>query len=161
MVDHGAIIGALAVLAGSSVGALGPVMSNYVLQRSQTRHDLLNHQLTQREALYAEFIKEASRVYATSLTAHLEGFEGLVLLYSLVGRIRLLASGPVLAEAEALVRRVVIHFGEPDLTVEQMRMSALSTESDPLAEFSVACREELFNILNGRSQFSTLASPKH
>lgn len=157
-IDHGTIIGALAVLAGSSVGALGPVLSNYVLQRSQTQHDLLNRQITQRETLYSEFIKEASRIYAKSLTTHLGGFEDLVALYALVSRIRLLASEPVLVAAEGLVRRVVLHYGEADLTLEQVRVSALSAETDPLAGFSVACRNELCDILERRSRFTTLAN---
>lgn len=157
-IDHGTIIGALAVLAGSSVGALGPVLSNYVLQRSQTQHDLLNRQITQRETLYSEFIKEASRIYANSLITHLGDFENLVSLYALVSRIRLLASEPVLVAAEALVRRVVLHYGEPDMTVEQMRVSALSADTDPLAAFSVACRQELCDILDRRSKFTTLSN---
>ena len=148
-VDHGTIIGALAVLAGSSVGAIGPVLSNYVLQRGQSRHEILNRQIAQRETLYSEFIKEASRCYANSLTTHMGEVEDIVSLYALVSHIRLLASDRVLIAAEALVRRIVLNYGEPDVTVEQMREAALSADTDPLAEFSIACREELRDILDG------------
>ena len=154
-IDHGALIGAFAVLAGSSVGAMGPVLSNYVLQRTQSQYDLSNKRVAQRETLYAEFLKEASRSYANSLTNHLGEFEDIVSLYALVSHIRLLATEPVLLAAEALVRRIILHYGEPDLTVEQMRSAALSSDTDPFAEFSLACRKELRDILEKRSRRTT------
>jgi hypothetical protein len=65
---NNAVLTALAALAGSTVGALGPVLSNYVLQRSQTQRDLMSKLIAQRENLYSDFIKEASSVYANSVT---------------------------------------------------------------------------------------------
>jgi hypothetical protein len=143
-----AIISTLAALGGSSVGALAPTLSNYVLQRSQTQRDLLNRQMSQRETLYSDFIKEASRVYANSLTDSLESLDELVSLYALVSRIRLLASEPVVNAAETLVRQILEHYGEPNLSVEQMRAAAVAAHADPLDVFSFACRKELQDILN-------------
>ena len=142
-----AIVSVLAALTGSTVGGLAPVLSNYVLQRGQTQRDLLNRQITQRETLYSDFIKEASRLYANSVTHSLEDLDDLVSLYALVSRIRLLASEPVLHAAEAFVRQIVLHYGEANLTVEQTRAAALSAKADPLDAFSFACRRELRDIL--------------
>ena len=144
---NNAIVSVLAALTGSSVGGLAPVLSNYVLQRAQTQRDLLNRQITQRETLYSDFIKEASRLYANSVTHSLENLDDLVSLYALVSRIRLLASEPVLNAAESFVKQIVLHYGEPNLTVEQMRAAALSAKADPLDVFSFACRRELGDIL--------------
>jgi hypothetical protein len=141
-----AIISTLAALCGSAVGALAPVLSNFIFQRSVTRRDLLNMQISRREALYSDFINEASRLYAKSVTNSLEDLDELVSLYALVSRIRLMAAQPVVRSAEAFVKQIVMHFGEPNLTVEQMRASALSAKADPLDIFSIACREELRNI---------------
>jgi hypothetical protein len=141
-------VSVLAALTGSSVGGLAPVLSNYVLQRSQTQRDLLNRQITQRETLYSDFIREASRLYANSVTHSLENLDDLVSLYALVSRIRLLASEPVLHAAEAFVKQIVQHYGEPNLTVEQMRAAAFSAKSEPLDLFSLACRRELRDILH-------------
>jgi hypothetical protein len=46
-----AMVGVLAALTGSTIGGLAPVMSNYVLQRGQTKRDLLNRQITQKSNL--------------------------------------------------------------------------------------------------------------
>jgi hypothetical protein len=142
-----AIISALAALGGSAVGALAPIWSNFILQRSVTQRDLLNKQISQRETLYSDFINEASRSYATSMTHNLENMDELVSLYALVSRIRLLATEPVVRSAEAFVKLIVMHYGEPNLTVEEMRAAALSAKVDPLDVFSIACRKELRMIL--------------
>ena len=144
---NSAIIGTLAALGGSSIGALGPIFSNYVLQRGQTQRDLLLRQVIDREALYSDFINEASRIYAQSLTHCLEAPEELVSLYALVRRIRLLASDIVVNAAERVVEQVVKQYGEPNRTVEQMRAAAFLREENHLDDFSLACREELQNIL--------------
>jgi hypothetical protein len=49
-------ISALAALGGSSLGTLGTVLSNYVLQRSATRRDLMNHVFANRQTLYSVHI---------------------------------------------------------------------------------------------------------
>jgi hypothetical protein len=58
-----------------------------------------------------------------------------------------LASEPVLLTAENFVKQIVQHYGEPNLTVEQIRAAALSAMADPLDVFSLACRKELGDIL--------------
>jgi hypothetical protein len=141
------IVGALAALGGSSIGAMAPVLSSYMLQRSVAQRELSNREINLRETLYAEFIKEASRIYLISLTHVLDNLDDLVLLYSLVSRIRLFATEPVVAAAEGLVKRIVAHYGRPNLTVEQVRTAALSAAADPLDVFSFACRKELRTLL--------------
>ncbi len=142
-----AMINIIAALSGTAVGSLAPVLSNYVLQRSVTQRDLLNRQLGQRESLYSDFIKEASSLYADAAIHELGDIQDLVSLYALVSRIRLLASAPVVKAAEDFVRLIVRQYGERNLTVEEMRSSALSAKADPLDVFSFACRKELRGIL--------------
>ena len=151
-----AIISALAALGGSSVGALAPVLSNFILERSVTRRELLNRQIAQRETLYSDFINEASRIYAKSVMRNLEGMDELVSLYALVSRIRLMATESVVREAETFVKLIVTRFGEPNLTVEQIRTAALSTNGEPLDRFSLACRKELRIILRRRELSATI-----
>jgi len=142
-----AMTSALAALCGSAIGALAPVLSNYILQRSTTKRDLLNRQLGQRETLYSDFIQEASHLYADAMLHELEGLSDLVSLYALVSRIRLLASDPVFQAAEDFVKLIVQHYGDTNLTVGQMRDAVLSAEAAPLDAFSLACRDELREIL--------------
>jgi hypothetical protein len=68
-----AIISAVAALGGSSVGALAPVLSNFIFERGVTQRELLNRQIAQRETLYSDFINEGSRIYAKSVMRNLEG----------------------------------------------------------------------------------------
>ena len=142
-----AMLSTLAALAGSAVGSLAPVLSSYVLEKSATRRELLNRQLGQRESIYADFISKASRLYAHSMTHEIEDINDLVSLYALVSQIRLLASEPVIHAAEGFVKLIVKHYGEPNMTFEQMRAAALSAKADPLDVFSFACRKELRSIM--------------
>jgi hypothetical protein len=142
-----AMLSALAALGGSSVGALSPILSSYVLQRSQAQRDLLVRQVVERETLYSDFINEASRVYAHSQTRNLECLDELVSLYARVSRIRLLATEPVINAAEVLVRQIVMQYGEPNLTIEETRAAAVAAKADPLDVFGFACRGELEEIL--------------
>ncbi len=141
------LIGALAALGGSSIGAIAPVLSSYVLQRSVAERETSNRDIALREALYSDFIKEASRLYLVSLSNLLENLDDLVPLYALVSRIRLFASEPVVVAAENLVKQIVEHYGDPNLTVEQIRTAALAQKADPLGVFSFACRKELRDLL--------------
>ena len=141
------IIGALAALCGSSIGAIAPVLSSYVMQRSLTYRETSNREVALRETLYADFIREASRIYLVSLTHVLENLDDLVSLYALVSRIRLFASESVVFAAEDLVKRIVEQFGNPNLTTEQIRAAALSAKADPLDVFSVSCRKELEDLI--------------
>ncbi|AXC13475.1 hypothetical protein ACPOL_4198 [Acidisarcina polymorpha] len=151
-----AVISAVAALGGSSVGALAPILSNFILQRSATQRDLLTSQISQRETLYSDFINEASRLYGKSLTNTLEDIDEVVALFAIVSRIRLLATEPVLQAAETLIKRIVMHYGEPNLTVEEMRTAALTSGADPLESFSFACRKELRDILRRGKLSATL-----
>jgi hypothetical protein len=153
---NNAILSVAAALIGSTVGGLAPVLSNYVLQRGQTRRDLLNRQLTLRESLYSDFIKEASGLFANSLTHSCEDLDEMVSIYAIVSRIRLMASGPVVHAAESFVKKIIQHYEEPNLSVEQLRSAALSAKADPLEAFSLACRKELQDILREGALSATI-----
>lgn len=125
------------------MGALAPVFSNVLLQRSSTQREFLTRSVTLREQLYSDFIKEASELYVTSLTRNLEDFGRLIHLYELVSRIRLIASGPVVKAAEEFVKQILMHFAEKNLTIEQLQNIALTSKVHPLQHFSEVCRVEL------------------
>jgi hypothetical protein len=143
---NSAVLSTLAALGGSSIGALGPIVSNYVLQRGQTQRDLLLRQIADREALYSDFINEASRIYVHSQIHSLECPEDLVPLHALVRRIRLLASDAVVKAAESVVKQTITQYNGPNRTLEQIRADAVSGAEDPLDKFSFACRDELQSI---------------
>ena len=65
----------------------------------------------------------------------------MVPLWSLLSRIRLNASAPVLAAAEDVMHRIADQFIAPNLSLAEVRELAL--HGDPLEEFGNACRAEL------------------
>jgi hypothetical protein len=141
-----AMITALAAAGGSLVGATASVITTWITQRTQTTRELTQARLREREKLYGEFITEASHRVVDALTHSLETPDKLVLLYGILGRIRLVSRAAVLAEAEKCVRRIVDLYAGPNMTIEQIHSSLAAEELDPLEAFSSACRAELLAI---------------
>jgi len=140
-------ISALAALAGSAIGGIAPLISNRVIQRNMTERELLGREFAERQSLYAEFLRAAAEVYVQATTTNLEKLDGLILLYSLIGRIRLMGSKPVIKAAEEFAHLVTKRFGEKNLSMEDLREVALQPHVDPLYEFSSRCREEMHHLL--------------
>ena len=136
----------LAALSGSIIGASTPVLSNFVLQRSQTQRELTNREIAQREELYSEFIRLGTTCYAKALSQSLESIDEIVAMYALVNRIRLFASRSVLEAAEAFVKKLVETYGEKNVTIDQIKSVALEQHVDPLNDFALKCRSELREV---------------
>jgi hypothetical protein len=136
----------LAALGGSLIGASTPVVSNFVLQRSVTQRELTNREIVQREELYSEFIRQGTACYAKALSQNLENIDEIVAMYALVNRIRLFASVSVLEAAEAFVKKVVERYGEKNMSLDEMRSTALEQHADPLKDFALKCRAELREV---------------
>jgi hypothetical protein len=143
------LLTALAAACGSLVGTGGTIVTTWVAQRSQRRHAEREARLRNREALYGEFIAEASRLTVEALSHSLERPDTFVRLYGIMGRIRLVATNPVLDAAEACIRHIIELFAKPNMTVEQIRLAFERDRLDPPRDFSVACRQELLAIAGG------------
>jgi hypothetical protein len=143
------IVPAVAAVAGSLVGAAATIVTTWITQRTQRVHAEREEKLRNREALYGEFITEASRLTVEALGHSLEKPETLVNLYGISGRIRLVAANSVLDAAEACIRQIIDLFAKPNMTVEQMRLAFERDRLDPIREFSVASRKELLEIARG------------
>ena len=146
MLTDTSIITALAAAGGSIVGAAATVTTTWINQRNQTVREQTQARVRERETLYGEFITEASRLAVDAMSHSLESLEKLVILYGIIGRIRLISSEEVLAEAEKCCRRIVDLYARPNITVEQVRALLDSDELDPLKPFSATCRAELVKI---------------
>lgn len=145
-----ATLAALSALSGSVVGALGTLASTWISQRHQDLRDLLQREISRREALYSEFITEAARNFIEAAGHNLTDTEPLVAPYALLSRVRLTASPSVLTAAEAVIKAILDAYAQPNLTPEQLQATALDSDRDPLRDFSTVCRAELEG-LRGRS----------
>ena len=140
------VIMAIAAACGSLVGAAASIVTTWITQRTQRIHAEREAKLRGREALYGEFITEASRLTIDALGHSLEKPDMFVKLYGTLGRIRLVAADPILAAAEACARQLVDLYVQPNMTLEQIRVAFERDRLDPIRDFSVACRKELLEI---------------
>jgi hypothetical protein len=144
------VITAAAAVCGSLVGAAATIVTTWITQRTQAFHAEREQMLRDRQALYGEFITEASRLAVEALSHSLEKPDTFVKLYGINGRIRLVATDPVLAAAEACMRQIMDLYAKPIMTVDQIRLAFERDRIDPITDFSVACRKELLEIAGGR-----------
>jgi hypothetical protein len=142
-------ITAVAAACGSLVGAAATIVTTCITQRTQRVHAEREEKLHSREALYGEFITEASRLTVEALGHSLERPDTFVKLYGITGRIRLVATDPVLGAAEACTRQIIDLYAKPNMTVEQIRLAFERDRLDPIGDFSVACRKEFLQIAGG------------
>jgi hypothetical protein len=140
------IITTVAAACGSVVGAAATIFTTWITQRAQRVQAELEGKKRNREALYGEFITEASRLTVDALSHSLEQPDTFVKLYGILGRIRLVGTDPVLAAAETCVRQIMDLYAKPNLTVEQIRLAFERDRLDPIRDFSVECRKELLEI---------------
>ena len=146
----GEVTSGMAAIMGAIVGGLASLTSTWIGERSRHRRDLLQREIVKRESAYSDFIERASKVYAASATHRIDDddkeLEGMVSLYAVASRIRLFASDHVIKEAENVLERIFLQYGDANMSVEQLRKTAVETRDDPLKPFSVICRRELQDI---------------
>ena len=142
-----ALVTASAGIVGSIVGGLASFATTYFTQRNQTHRELVSREAAHREELYSQFVNEATNLYIDSLGKTLENPAALIGLYSLVGRIRLIARDRVLSAAERIAQGVVDSYRRPPRTFEDEYKLVREHQVDPLKEFTQACREERQSML--------------
>lgn len=139
------VVTAMAALFGSLVGGLTTLATAWLSQRYTTRNQRLREEIAKREALYGEYIDEASERMIDALGHELSDANQIVRMYGLFCRIQLVCSGPVLETAEQLMKRTAEVYAMPSITLEDLLRGAREStaESDPIVAFSRACRQEL------------------
>ena len=141
-----AVVGALTGLLGSVIGGSASIATTWLTQHAAGRRKRLSLELSRRESLYADFIKECSKLLIDSLDHSLDKPESMVTAYSLLNRIVLVSSSPVVAAANVVMRSLVEGYFRRNLTMEEIRDLVLQGDDSaghPLSEFSLACRAEL------------------
>lgn len=140
------LVTATAAVFGSLVGATASIATTWITQRTQIIRAHAEWKLREREALYKEFISEASRLTIDAITHSLEHPDQIMTLYGVLSCIRLMSGQGVVRQGEACCRRIIELYGRPNLTTDQLRAAVAAQELgelDPLKEFSNACRNDL------------------
>jgi hypothetical protein len=113
------------------------------VQASQARAAQRLQDRAHREALYSEFIQEASRLFVDAFEHELEDPAKLVHLYAIVSTIRLFGNPATLLEAEKVMTQIGATYFAPNKDVRLFAEIAPAGDLDPLFAFSKACRDEL------------------
>jgi hypothetical protein len=138
-----AYISALAALAGTAIGGLTSFATSWTTQHAQARTQRLAAERDTRAELFGRFLDEAAKLYSDALQNRRDDITGLISIYALTGRIRLISSPQVVEAAEIAVRNIVDAYLAPNITMQEMRANWIDRHVDPLRDFSEACRQEL------------------
>jgi hypothetical protein len=147
-----AVIGALSGLLGSIIGGSASIATTWLTNHAADRSKRLSSEMNRREALYGDFIKECSKLLIDSLDHSLDKPESMVTVYSILNRIMLVSSPPVVAAANAVMRSLIEGYFRRNLTMEEIRALVLQgnhSVGNPLNEFSLTCRTELDALQRG------------
>jgi hypothetical protein len=137
------LLSALAALAGALIGGLASLGSSWLTQSIQQREQHRGHDRTRREALFTDFINEASRLYGDALSHEKDDVLDIVQLYAIVGRIRLISCDRVVTSAEKTMDSIIDSYLAPNKTLHELRAMMVEGRMDFLVEFSEAARYEL------------------
>ena len=138
-----AYISALSALGGAAIGGLTSFGSSWLTQRTQlrfTHHEAIK---VKREALYAEFVDEASRLYGDALGRQRDDTAELVKLFALLGRVRLASPRAVVTAAERTFDTIIETYLGPNRTMHEVLDDVKKGGFSFLIEFGEACRQDL------------------
>jgi len=138
-----AYISAFAALAVTAIGGLASFATSWTTQHAQTRAQRIAGERETRAALFGRFLDEAAKLYSDALQSRRDDITGLIGIYALTNRIRLVSSPQVVEAADTVCRIIVDAYLAPNITMEEMRDNWIGKHVDPLRDFSEACRQEL------------------
>ena len=138
-----AYISAFAALAGTAIGGLTSFVTSWTTQQAQARAQRLAAERDSRAALFGRFLDEAAKLYADALQNRRDDMSGLINIYALTNRIRLISTERVVESADTVCRIIVDAYLVPNMTLEEMRANWIDKHVDPLRDFSEACRLKL------------------
>ena len=136
-------IPALAALGGAALGGFTSFATSWTTLRVQMKANNSASSKARRQKLYKEFITQASKVYGDALIHDELELSGLIGLYSLISRMRILSSANVIESAVFVARTISDVYREPNKTPDELEEMIHNNRVDLLSRFSEACREEL------------------
>jgi hypothetical protein len=144
-----AILSSVSALLGALIGGGASLCAAIYTQRNQNRLQRVAGEIAKREAVYADFVMDASNVLLNAYVHDeiaLGGEEQRLL--GLINRMRLFAPPDVVKGAEAVLRAIVEISLKPGVEARRLAKEALSASLDPdaLLSFSLICRADLDNV---------------
>ena len=121
MVDSPAYLSAVAALVGTFVGGITSIATSWLGQQRQTKEQRRAREKDELQALYKQFILDASKLYIDALEHNTTEISKLVDIYATLNRMRVLSSPKVIAAADNALRIIVGYLcqGERDILRDQ------------------------------------------
>jgi hypothetical protein len=138
-----AYVSALSALLGAAIGGLTSFATSWITQRTQLRHAHREAEKAKLEALYADFVNEASRAFGDALSHQSEDIGGMVRLYAMVSHMRLVSDRTVIEAAVRVEDMIVDTYLGPNHTLHDLMRQRQEGGMDLLTEFGEACRKDL------------------
>jgi hypothetical protein len=136
-------LSAVAALVGTFVGGITSIATSWLGQQRQTTEQRRARAKAEMQALYKQFILDASKLYIDALEHNNTEITKLVDIYATLNRMRVLSSPKVIAEADNALRMIVDTYAKENTTFSGIRQSIGHGFPDPLRAFSEACHAEL------------------
>jgi len=131
-------------LLGATIGGLTSVVTAWMTQLTARRDINRRAEQKKREALYGDFIAEASRLYGDALGHEKDDVTSLVQLYAILAKMRLFTSREIVVAAEAVMHAITETYLAPNRrTLRELHSFAQEGGMDFLLAFGEACRKEL------------------
>ena len=135
-------ITALAALGGAALGGLTSFATSWTTLHTQMKAQRRDNSKSNRQKLYKAFIDHAAKIYGDALIHDKLETTGLINLHSLVSRIRIVSSGPVIETAVNVVKVITETYSQPNKSPEEIEAMISDGSVDILRSFSEACRNE-------------------
>ncbi|MFN6981065.1 MAG: hypothetical protein ACK4NU_03975 [Brevundimonas sp.] len=132
-----------AALFGSIIGGSTSFLTTWLTQRAQRRDHFTEADSLRRQALYGEFIKEASRLYADALNHEKDDVTDLVTLNAAINQMRILSSTAVIDAAEEALEKIIAAYLAPNIPLHALPPRVQACGMNPLQAFADACRAEM------------------
>jgi len=142
MIDA-AYMSAFAALIGTFVGGVTSIATSWLGVQRQSKEQRIARGKSERQALYKQFIQEASKLYIDAIEHDSPKIDKFIDVYATLNRIRVLSSRRVIDEADKALRTIFDTYARQNETFDDLRQSLAKGFVDPLRAFSEACHDEL------------------
>ncbi len=135
-------ITALAALGGAALGSFTSFATSWTTQRAQMNAERTASSKSRRQKLYKTFIDIASKIYGDALIHDNLNMSGLIDLYAILSRMRVISSAGVIESADRVARVISETYSQPNKGPMEIEEMVRNGSVDLLKDFSEACRQE-------------------
>jgi hypothetical protein len=116
MADSAAYLSAVAALVGTFVSGITSIATSWLGQQRQTKEQRRARKMDELQALYKQFIQDASKLYVDALEHNTTEIPKLVDIYATLNRMRVLSPPKVVAEANKALRMIIDTYAQENTT---------------------------------------------